>query len=248
MASVRRLAGLPLTEGWMRDDDDDDEDPDVKIVNADKGQTAFERKNKSHLDDNAEALKKRTAEVKAKAAEKKAEKKAEPKSETPAKDKTEEKSPPAEKAPAKAEPAKEEKKVEAAAEKKRRGKAPDENSKSGQMRTWYNANKPTQRKHFLAHAAKIGMSAAQASTLHAKLNPKSGREVKTDECYVITHPFMPSFMLAENREMNGQMQWIDPASPLDPLVFETAEEAQKVVKYMAEWKGQTSKVTKVVFD
>ena len=49
-------------------------------------------------------------------------------------------------------------------------------------------------------------------------------------------------MLAENREMNSMMQWVDEHSAIEPLVFATEAEAARVVKYIAEWRGQSGTV------
>ena len=101
------------------------------------------------------------------------------------------------------------------------------------------------RGEFLKWAAeKHGKGKAYASALFAKYNPKSSREVKTNECYMLQHPSAPSFLLAENKMMN-QYQWIDSASPMDPLVFETEAEAQKVAKYINEWQNQVSDIIKI---
>lgn len=245
MKSLRQIAGVPLVEGWSGDDDSmDDEDPDVKIANSDKGQKAFETKNKKEL---------KTA---SKEADAKSAKPAEKKSETPAKDKTEEKKPEAEKAPAKAEPAKEEKKVEASSEeKKKRGAAPKADSKSGKMREWYDANKHNNhvknfRSQFLKHAETHGISKAVGSAMHARMNPKGGRsqEVKEGQTvYVLAHPAMPSYLLAENYELN-RMQWVGSDSEFDAMVFETEAAAEKIAKYMAEWKGQQCLLQAVTFD
>lgn len=267
LAEVRKVAGLPLTEAWH--DNDDDEDPDVKIASGDKRQKEFESRNKKHLDDNAEMLKKRTAEQKAAAAKKKeeakaapkpAEKKEEPKpaakaeekkpAPAPAEKKAEEKKP----EPAKAEEKKPEEKKEetpAAAEAKRRGAKPNANSKSQRAAAWIKSNPNGTRGQFLAWAkANLDMGSAYGSAFFARHNPKSKRQAATEqknECYVLTHPLMPSFLLAENREMN-QMQWVDSTSPLEPVICETEAEANKIAKYMSEWKGQQSTIVKIVFE
>ena len=144
----------------------------------------------------------------------------------------------------KEEPKAEEKKEEPAAEAKRRGKAP--NPESFNQHAKANAKNMT-RGQFLTWAAeKHGKGKAYASALFAKYNPKSSREVKTNECYMLQHPSVPSFLLAENKMMN-QYQWIDGASPMDPLVFETEAEAKKVAQYIYEWKNQTADIVKIDF-
>ena len=267
LAEVRKLAGMPLTEGW-HGDNDDDEDPDVKIVSGDKRQKEFESKNKKHLDDNAAAMKKRTEEQRAAAAKKKEEakaakpaeakkpeeKKAEPAKKEEAKPapKAEEKKPEEKKpepAAKKEEPKAEEKKDDAPAEAKRRGAKPNANSKSQRAAAWIKSNPSGTRGQFLAWAkANLDMGAAYGSAFFARHNPKSKRQPQqTNEVFVIVHPHMPSFLLAENREMS-QMQWVDPASSLEPMVFESKAEAEKIAKYMSEWKGQASVIQKVVFE
>jgi outer membrane biosynthesis protein TonB len=244
IGNIRKIAGLPLNEAWDRDDDD--EDPDAKIAMSDKGQQAFEKKNKGELESNAAMLKKRTADQKAAAEKKKAEakpaeKKEEPKKEAP---KAEEKKPVEAK---KEEPkAEEPKKEEPKAEAKRRGAAPNENSFNQQAKKYA---KEHTRGSFIKWAKDThGKGTAYASALFAKYNPKSGRTpAAANECYVITHPHMPSFLLAENREMN-QMQWIDPTSPMEPMMFSTLAEAEKTAKYMSEWKSQASKIEHIVFE
>ena len=101
------------------------------------------------------------------------------------------------------------------------------------------------RGEFLKWAAdQHGKGKAYASALFAKYNPKSGREVKTNECYMLQHPSVASFLLAENKMMN-QYQWIDSSSPFDPLVFESEAEAKKVAQYIYEWKNRTADIIKI---
>lgn len=232
LETVRRIAGIPLTEGWADDEyDEDDEDPDVAIANKDKGQSAFEKNNRKEL-------KSASKEADAKAAAAKA------KSETPAKDKTSEKKPETEKAPAKADPAKEEDKIKDASEAKKRGKAPNPDSKSGKMRDWLKANPNATRGEFIRHAGEHHqMSKHHANTHYYVLKKK----MSVSECFILVHPASASFVLAENYELN-RMQWIDVNSDLEPLIFETEQDAGKIAKYMAEWQGQQSVLQKVVID
>lgn len=156
------------------------------------------------------------------------------------------------------EPKAEEKKEEAAA--KKRGKAPNDNSKEGQARAWLKAHasmpRNERRKAFIKHFSSENSakwdtpwSKARASAAYAKYSPRSAEEAKQEvkELWALVHPFMPSFMLAENREMN-QMQWVDPLGDLEPMFFHTEAEAQKIAKYMAEWKGQQSVLDKFIFE
>ena len=243
--NVRRIAGLPLNESWDRDDNDD-EDPDVKIAMSDKKQQEFEKKNKPALD----AAKKEMADKAKAQREASAKKKEEAKNEAPAK-KEEPKAEVKKEEPKKEEPKKEEpKKEEKAAEAKRRGAKPNANSKSQRAVAWIKANPSAKRGEFLKWAKEnLEMGAAYGSAFFARHNPKSGRQPATqqNEYYVITHPHMSSFLLAENREMN-QMQWIDPSSPMEPMIFSTLAEAEKTAKYMSEWKSQSSKIEKIVLE
>lgn len=221
---IKKIAGLSQVNEAF---DDDDEDPDVKTAMSDKRQAAFEKRNKNELTraEREAAMKERMAKEKAKEArEKKADEKPAEKKEAP---ETEEK--PAPKA--------EEKKEDASNEAKRRGRAPSDDSKRGQARSWLNSHPNASRKEFLAHASSFGMSPAYASAFRAAHMAKS----KVTECYVLSHPSMPSFLLAENREMS-QMQWVDPTSPLEPMIFESKAEAERVAKYMSEWKSQYSNI------
>lgn len=89
--------------------------------------------------------------------------------------------------------------------------------------------------------AGVAIPAHMHSRLHAlKKNLK-------ESFYVITHPQMPTFVLAENGAMN-QYQWIsakDYATALEPIVFETVEGAEKVIAYMHSYKNQGGIVTKL---
>ena len=174
---IRKIAGLPVVEGWSDDTDDTDEDPDVKIAMSDKRQAAFERKNKKSLAD--------------------ADKPTESKSKKAAEEKSD---------------------------------APKE--KRGAFLKWAKEN--------------LEMGAAYGSAFFARHRNRGDAEIK-NECWVITHPAMPSFLLAENRELN-QMQWVDPTSPLDPLVLKTEAEANRIATYMSSWKSQHSTIEKIVLE
>lgn len=268
ISRLRALAGVqPLTESYDDDDGDDgmsaserallkkaegdlkkkgvkvkDADPDKDLHALAQRRKAKEQKKEAD-EDKEEAESKAAA-----AAEKKAEEKEAPKAEEK-KEAAPKKEPEAKKEAPKAEekkeePKAEEKKEEPAAEAKRRGKAP--NPESFNQHAKANAKNMT-RGQFLTWAAeKHGKGKAYASALFAKYNPKSSREVKTNECYMLQHPSVPSFLLAENKMMN-QYQWIDGASPMDPLVFETEAEAKKVAQYIYEWKNQTADIVKIDF-
>lgn len=221
---IKKIAGISQVNEAF---DDDDEDPDVKTAMSDKRQAAFEKRNKNELTraEREAAMKERMAKEKAKEArEKKADEKPAEKKEEP-------------KADEKPAPKAEEKTEDNSNEAKRRGRAPSDDSKRGQARSWLNSHPNSSRKEFLAHASSFGMSPAYASAFRAAHMAKS----KVTECYVLSHPSMPSFLLAENREMS-QMQWVDPTSPLEPMIFESKAEAERVAKYMSEWKSQYSNI------
>ena len=256
ISRIRALAGMqPLTESYDDDDDDgmsaserallkkaesDLKKKGIKVKDADpdKDLHALAQRRKAKELAREEAEDREEAESKAAAAaEKKAEEKEEPKAEEKK-----------EAAPKKEEPKAEEKKEaapkkeEPKAEEKRRGKAP--NPESFNQIAKANAKNMT-RGEFLKWAAeKHGKGKAYASALFAKYNPKSSRAIKTDECYMLQHPFVSSFLLAENKMMN-QYQWIDSASPMDPLIFESEAEAKKVAEWIYEWKNQTAQIIKV---
>jgi outer membrane biosynthesis protein TonB len=227
LGRLAKIAGVQLNEVWDRDDDD--EDPDAKIAGEDKRQKAFEKKNKGELKAAAAATPPKKADKKP--AEKKEEPKAEEKKEEP---KAEEK---------KEEPKAEEKKEEEA---KKRGRAA--NPESFNQHAKANA-KSMSRGQFITWAAeKHGKGKNYASSLFAKYNPKSSRQVaEAKEVWILTHPHMPSFTLAENYEMK-QMQWVDATSPFSTVVHLSEAEAQKTAKFMSEWRGQTSVIEKITFE
>lgn len=246
--NIRKIAGLPINEAWDRDDGDD-EDPDVKIAMGDKRQQAFEKKNKPELDAAKKAMADKAKAQKEASAKKKEETKA-----APAAAKKEETKPAPKKEEAKPEPKKEEAKAEEkkeespAAEAKRRGAKPNENSKSQRAAAWIKANSSAKRGEFLKWAREnLEMGSAYGSAFFARHNPKAGRQQVTKESWVITHPSMPSFLLAENFEM-GTMQWIDPSSPMEPMIFNSRAAAEKTSKYMAEWKSQFSTIEHIILE
>lgn len=82
--------------------------------------------------------------------------------------------------------------------------------------------------------------------LHSRLHAMK-KKVTSESFFIITHPHMPSFYLAENGAMN-QYQWIsskDDSTSLDPMVFETKHEAEKVMTYLKEYKNQIAVLTPV---
>lgn len=261
ISRIRALAGMqPLTESYDDDDDDgmsaserallkkaegDLKKKGIKVRDADpdKDLHALAQRRKAKELAREEAEDREEAESKAAAAaEKKAEEKEEPKAKDDKKAAPKKEPETKKEEPKKEAPKAEEKKDEPAAEVKRRGKAP--NPESFNQIAKANAKNMT-RGEFLKWAAeKHGKGKAYASALFAKYNPKSSRAIKTDECYMLQHPFVSSFLLAENKMMN-QYQWIDSASPMDPLIFESEAEAKKVAEWIYEWKNQTAQIIKV---
>lgn len=263
ISRIRALAGVqPLTESYDDDGDDgmsaserallkkaegDLKKKGVKVKDADPDKDlhalAQRRKAKEKAKEDAEDREEAESTAAA-AAEKKAEEKEAPKAEDD-KEAAPKKEPEAKKEePKKEAPKAEEKKEEPKAEPKKKGKAINPDSFMDAARRNAKSMDRTQFRKWAEE--KYGKKGAYVSTLFAKFNPKSGRAIKTDECYVLLHPSMPSFMLAENEMMN-QYQWIDPSSALDPLVFETEADAKKVAQYIYEWKNQTADIVKIDF-
>lgn len=170
------------------------------------------------------------------------------------KDDVEAKKPDAEKAPTKEEPKKEaEKEVKKVDDKKEEADskaAPSAKKKAQLAREWLIANKDNHTRGAFRKAMAVhGISDNYANTFYyaQKARDFIGPKKPVKELYYIQHPFMHSYLLAENREMN-QMQWIDSESSLAPMFFETEDEAKKIAKYMAEWRGQSSQVQKIEFE
>lgn len=261
---LRKIAGLQestengskhlLTEGWD-DDGDDDEDPDVKKaeaeakkrhidmsaaeraarkVNVEKDLRALARSRKSKDTDEDEDEKEETAHKEHEAKESPEHEKAEHSGKKPSA------------ADEKKETPADEKKEEAKAaevEKKRRGRAPQEGSKSGQLRAWIQANPGKARKEAWAYAEKIGFTKAGFSTIYQGIKSR----MKT-ECFILRHPSIPSFILHENAMM-GQYQWISENDVnQEPLVFATKLEAEKVAGYLREFKNQLVDIERVSLD
>jgi outer membrane biosynthesis protein TonB len=225
LAQIAKIAGVQLSEGWSGDDDHDDEDPDAKIAGEDKRQKAFEKKNKKELKAAATA-------TPPKKADKPAEKKEAPKAE--------EKKPDAEK------PAEKKEEPKADAEKKARGRAANPDSFNQHAKA--NAKSMTRGAFIKWAAEKHGKGKNYASSLFAKYNPKSGRELKEAKVgWILVHPHMPYFTLAENYEMK-QMQWVDSSSEFNTVVHLSEAEAQKTAKYMSEWRGMAAVIEKITFE
>ena len=137
-------------------------------------------------------------------------------------------------------------KSEEPAEKRKRGAAVNPDSKAQRAKS---VLKNMTRKEFMTFAAnELGMSPHYASAFYAKHNPKSSREVKeASVLWMVTHPMLKGFMLAENRILN-QMQWIDSSSALEPLVFVKESDAKRVAQHMSSWKNQRTVIEQVELD
>lgn len=222
MADMLKIAGIPLAERWSDDDYDDDEDRDVKIAMSDKRQQAFEKRAKKvvgKVDPDKDISKMAKNNSK--------------------KDDDEEEKPAAKAVPAKkAAPA--EKKPAPAAEKK-------EDAPAKPARGSFTAIvKPMLARGASTADIRAALTKAGVSTnhLHSRLH---GLRKGLKEGFVLVHPHMPSFVLAENLMMN-QYQWIsekDDATSLQPMLFASEAEAQKVIKYMVDFKNQQAVLTKV---
>lgn len=212
LESVRKIAGLPLSEGW----DDDDEDEDVKIAMKDKKQQEFEKKAKKVIGKvDADKDMSRLA---------KSEKADDDEDDKPA-------AKPAAKAEAKPAAKKEAKPV----------------AKSGG--SFSSIAREVLKKGGGAAAVKAALEKAGVAVpahLHSRLHAlKKG--IKLNEVYIITHPQVSTFVLAENAMMN-QYQWIstkDEATTLEPVVFETKADAERVNKYLLDYKNQIGVLTTV---
>lgn len=95
-----------------------------------------------------------------------------------------------------------------------------------------------------AALAKAGV--AEPAHLHSRLH---ALKKNLKEGYILVHPQMSSFYLAENMAMN-QYQWVsnkDDSTTLYPMIFETKEAAEKVAKYAYDYKNQVTVITPIKF-
>lgn len=82
--------------------------------------------------------------------------------------------------------------------------------------------------------------------IHSHLS-RIRKGIKVTECYILVHPQMSSFVLAENTVLN-RYQWIDAndtKTTLDTAVFETEAAAKEVAQYVKDYRSQATIVTKV---
>lgn len=129
------------------------------------------------------------------------------------------------------------------AEAKRRGKAPNPESKMQKALAWVIANPHAKRGEFIKHAESFAMSPNYASAHFYAIKAKLKAKTDVTECFFLTHPQSSNFMLAENREMN-QYQWIDHSSDLEPLVFMSEADARKMMMTIHDFKRQGAVLTK----
>lgn len=208
---LQRLAGIQLTESWDADDDMYD-DPDVKIAMQDKGQRAYERRNKKDIAAGHQRAEKISSDTRAKMAAQK---------DAPAASNATKEAPP------KQDAKKEEPATSAQAEAKRRGRAPNDSSKAGLMRKWLQDNPAASRSAFIKSAAEVQMSPHQANTYFYTLK----KQIKpVTEGWLIMHPVFESVYLAEGT--NSTYVWSDVTCDHLPVVFESEDEAKEVVHNM----------------
>lgn len=102
-----------------------------------------------------------------------------------------------------------------------------------------------------AHCIKAGCT--PPAHFHSRLSgikasiKKSMLKKGVKEGFILIHPQMPSFVLAENMQMN-QYHWIsmkDSSTALEPLMFVSETEAKKVMVYVKEYKNQSCILTPV---
>jgi hypothetical protein len=261
---MRKIAGLPLVEA--ADDDDDGlsaseralankADTDlkkkgIKVPNIDPEKDmakAAKKSTEKDDDDEKPVEKKEDTKPEPKKAEKPAPKKAEP-SKVEKKPDAKKADKPAAPAPKKADAKPEPKKDETPAEAKRRGRAVNPESKGNRAFVWLKNNSSATRGQFIAHATKeFGMTHNHAATMYYPYKRKIAAAASVSEMFIITHPLSSSSILSENKMMN-QYQWVDVDSDVEPLIFESEEAVNRVVRYMSEYKSQFVNVQRITFD
>lgn len=212
---------------------DDDEDPDVKTALKDKRQAEFEKKHSSDI---------KKAEVAAKEKDEKIKEKKAPLKKTEAKTAS---------VTPKAEDVKDEalkgepKAVAAAVDKVVPDSAPVAEVKKAAKKAhtalaWLQANKGATRKDFMTWAKDHGMSSAHANTYFYLLKKR------LTEGFVLHHSQIDKFVLSENRMMKSYV-WRDISADadVDPMIFETEQEAKKMAKYMLDYNNQQVTIEKV---
>lgn len=225
---LRKLAGLPLVEGYDEDGDDEMSQAEkdlVKKADTDLAKKGIKVKDFDPDKDIARAAKK----------DKSGDDEDEPKKDAK----------PADKKPAPAAKKDDKPAAEEAAEKKaRKARAENPNKKAAKIRAYLTSNPDIGRGAFTAHAvAEFGMTKAGANTYFYKFKAKKA----VAEGYILVHPAAPGFVLAENGMMN-QYQWVDGSSELEPMVFVTEAAAKKVARYMTDYKFQTPTIETFLMD
>lgn len=255
--NLRKIAGLsePLTlqESWDEGDDDSDEDEDVKTAEKEaKKRNIKMPKVDVDVEQDLHNLARTRAAAKAAKESKKEEKPAAKKEEKPAAKTAHEKHEASEtaaeekaehggKTPSAAEEKKEtaaeEKKEEAKKEEaKRRGKAPNADSKRQRLHAYLKANPGVKRGIAMKWAQEnLDMGEAYASQ---QIQAVKAQIVK--ECFMLYHPSVSSFVLHENKAM-GMYQWIsekDLNTDQEPMIFATEAEAIKTANYLLDFNNQ----------
>lgn len=150
--------------------------------------------------------------------------------------------------------AKKEEKPEVKAEPKPEPKAEEkaENPKSAkklhQAMEWLKSHGSATRKDFMAHAETIGMSRAYAGAYFYLLKKRIGN-ANVKEAFILLHPSVARFALAENKQFN-RFQWVslEETSMIEPLVFDTRAQAEKVLKFIHDHKSLSANVERLSFD
>lgn len=224
---ARKYAGLePIIEAM---DDDDDEDRDAKIASQDKKQQEFENKNKKTLDAAEKAAKAKAAKEKAAKSDG---------DDDASEDKKEEVS---------------KKKDDKEGDSKKDSETPTEEKaakakKAAAARAWIAENPSATGGQFKAIALdKFGMGKHYANTFFYAHKNKSKGKTEVAECFVLQHPTISGYYLAENREIN-QFQWVDENSDLEAMLFENVDQATAFANKVADWRGTQSKISHVIFD
>ena len=130
---------------------------------------------------------------------------------------------------------------EAAAEAKRRGKAPNADSKRQRLHAHMKANPGEKRSALL----KWAFDNLQMGTAYASQQIQAVKASLKTEGYMLRHPAMPKFVLHENGAM-GMFQWISETDEnLEPLMFATEAEAKKVASYLLSYKNQLADIQRI---
>ncbi len=143
---------------------------------------------------------------------------------------------------------------------KKRGKAHNPASKSGVLRAWIEEHPGVKRSDAYAHAISTfgaksdenpgGITPAGFSTLYqnARSHHSLVKKAEVKEAWVLMHPSVYNHILHENREMN-QFQWVHFLNDnQEPMIFETEAEAQKIAKFLSDFKNQSVIIEHVTFE